>query len=69
LADVTPVIVFGKGCWFALGEMGKSKLQHGVGGPVHYARYLSGECYYKVILIQVDCFSPIQLSENGTRND
>jgi len=25
LAEVTPVIVFGKGCWFALNEMGKSK--------------------------------------------
>ncbi|WP_010250856.1 uroporphyrinogen decarboxylase [Myroides injenensis] len=25
LADITPVIVFGKGCWFALPEMAKSK--------------------------------------------
>ena len=25
LADITPVIVFGKGCWFALGDMAKSK--------------------------------------------
>jgi hypothetical protein len=48
LAEVTPVLSL-EGCWFALGEMGKSKLQHGVGGPVHYARYLSRECYYKVI--------------------
>jgi hypothetical protein len=27
LAD-DPVIVFGKGCWFALGEMGKAALLH-----------------------------------------
>ncbi|WP_430614326.1 uroporphyrinogen decarboxylase [Flavobacterium sp. JP2137] len=25
LSEVTPVIVFGKGCWFALGEMAQSK--------------------------------------------
>jgi hypothetical protein len=28
LADDAPVIVFGKGCWFALGEMGKAVLLH-----------------------------------------
>ena len=45
LADETPVIVFGKGCWFALGEMGKSRASAlGVDwtcSPAN-ARYLSG---------------------------
>jgi uroporphyrinogen decarboxylase len=45
LADITPVIVFGKGCWFALGEMGKSKASAlGVDWTCspRNARYLSG---------------------------
>ena len=45
LADITPVIVFGKGCWFALGEMGKSKASAlGVDWTcsARNARYLSG---------------------------
>jgi uroporphyrinogen decarboxylase len=45
LAEVTPVIVFGKGCWFALGEMGKSKASAlGVDWTcsARNARYLSG---------------------------
>ena len=45
LADDAPVIVFGKGCWFALGEMGKSRASAlGVDwtcSPTN-ARYLSG---------------------------
>ena len=45
LAEITPVIVFGKGCWFALGEMGKSRASAlGVDwtcSPTN-ARYLSG---------------------------
>ena len=45
LAEVTPVIVFGKGCWFALNEMGKSKASAlGVDWTCtpRNARYLSG---------------------------
>ncbi len=45
LAPITPVIVFGKGCWFALGEMGKSKASAlGVDWTCspRNARYLSG---------------------------
>ena len=45
LADETQVIVFGKGCWFALGEMGKSKASAlGVDWTCtpRNARYLSG---------------------------
>ena len=45
LADVSPVIVFGKGCWFALGEMGKSRASAlGVDWTCspQNARYLSG---------------------------
>lgn len=45
LAPMTPVIVFGKGCWFALGEMGKSKASAlGVDWTCspRNARYLSG---------------------------
>ena len=45
LADITPVIVFGKGCWFALNEMGKSKASAlGVDWTcsARNARYLSG---------------------------
>jgi uroporphyrinogen decarboxylase len=45
LADITPVIVFGKGCWFALNEMGKSKASAlGVDWTCspRNARYLSG---------------------------
>jgi uroporphyrinogen decarboxylase len=45
LADVAPVIVFGKGCWFALGEMGKSRASAlGVDWTcsARNARYLSG---------------------------
>ncbi|CAM4010112.1 uroporphyrinogen decarboxylase [Flavobacterium sinopsychrotolerans] len=45
LADDAPVIVFGKGCWFALGEMGKSRASAlGVDWTCspRNARYLSG---------------------------
>jgi len=45
LADETHVIVFGKGCWFALGEMGKSRASAlGVDWTcsARNARYLSG---------------------------
>jgi uroporphyrinogen decarboxylase len=45
LADETHVIVFGKGCWFALGEMGKSRASAlGVDWTCspRNARYLSG---------------------------
>lgn len=45
LADETQVIVFGKGCWFALGEMAKSKASAlGVDWTcsARNARYLSG---------------------------
>ena len=45
LATETEVIVFGKGCWFALGEMGKSKASAlGVDWTCspQNARYLSG---------------------------
>lgn len=45
LADITPVIVFGKGCWFALGDMGKSRASAlGVDWTcsARNARYLSG---------------------------
>ena len=45
LAPVTKVIVFGKGCWFALGEMGRSKASAlGVDWTcsARNARYLSG---------------------------
>ena len=45
LADEIPVIVFGKGCWFALGEMGKSRASAlGVDWTCspRNARYLSG---------------------------
>lgn len=45
LADETEVIVFGKGCWFALGEMAKSKAAAlGVDWTcsAKNARYLSG---------------------------
>ena len=45
IADETPVIVFGKGCWFALGDMAKSKASAiGVDwtcSPTN-ARYLTG---------------------------
>lgn len=45
LADEIPVIVFGKGCWFALGEMAQSKASAlGVDWTcsARNARYLSG---------------------------
>lgn len=45
LADEAPVIVFGKGCWFALGDMAKSKASAlGVDWTcsAKNARYLSG---------------------------
>jgi uroporphyrinogen decarboxylase len=44
LADHAPVIVFGKGCWFALNEMGKSRASAlGVDWTfLRNARYLSG---------------------------
>jgi uroporphyrinogen decarboxylase len=45
LADHAPVIVFGKGCWFALNEMGKSRASAlGVDWTCspRNARYLSG---------------------------
>ena len=45
LADEAPVIVFGKGCWFALGEMGRSRASAlGVDWTCspRNARYLSG---------------------------
>ena len=45
LAEITPVIVFGKGCWFALNDMGKSKASAlGVDWTCspRNARYLSG---------------------------
>jgi uroporphyrinogen decarboxylase len=45
LADETKVIVFGKGCWFALGEMSKSKASAlGVDWTcsARNARYLTG---------------------------
>lgn len=45
LADHAPVIVFGKGCWFALGEMGQSRASAlGVDWTCtpRNARYLSG---------------------------
>jgi uroporphyrinogen decarboxylase len=45
LAEITPVIIFGKGCWFALGDMAKSKASAlGVDWTCspRNARYLTG---------------------------
>ena len=44
LKDHIPVIVFGKGCWFALNEMGQSGASAGVDWTcsTRNARYLSG---------------------------
>jgi uroporphyrinogen-III decarboxylase len=57
LADHAPVIVFGKGCWFALNEMGKSRASALGGGLAHQeTRYCPVEIsLYKVILTHQDC--------------
>jgi uroporphyrinogen decarboxylase len=67
LAPHTHVIVFGKGCWFALGEMGKSKASAlGVDWTCspRNARYLSGRnITLQVILIRQGCCHQSQPSK------
>jgi uroporphyrinogen-III decarboxylase len=58
LADHAPVIVFWKGCWFALNEMGKSRAS--ALGVLDLLTKMQDICpveisLYKVILTHQDC--------------
>jgi uroporphyrinogen decarboxylase len=68
LAEDTKVIVFGKGCWFALGEMAKSKASAlGVDwtcSPRNARYYVTGKFRSKSFT-----FTNTNHQKNGTSND